>query len=107
MSTPETRLDPGDLQNEEVEPLPTTEDRLLSHLEHLRNLWERHTKTLGSNREEHDAIKAEIREAYRTILETEPFLEEPTTELLLQPETLEAARFELWFARHHLDKVIK
>lgn len=80
----------------------------MAHVAHIEGLWKRHADALQTGaREELAAIKQSLLEAYRTIIRSADFISEDTTELLIDKEALEAARFELWFARHHLDKVIK
>lgn len=97
-----------EVETGDPEPFPTTENDILAHLACIANLWTEHANTLKDKSEDqHVAIKTALIEAYRTTRRMAAFLEEDTTELILSKETLEAARFELWFARHHLDKVIK
>lgn len=97
-----------EVDTEDIDPFPATENDVLAHLTHIAALWTEHANTLKDRSDDqHIAAKAALIEAYRTTRRMAVFLEEDTTELILTKETLEAARFELWFARHHLDKVIK
>ncbi|HEX6416826.1 MAG TPA: hypothetical protein VFZ62_04860, partial [Candidatus Saccharimonadales bacterium] len=99
----------SEVDAKDIEPFPATENEVLEHLTHVAALWTEHADTLRDDPtgDQHTAVKMALLEAYNTIRTMAAFLAEDTTELILSKETLEAARFELWFARHHLYKVIK
>jgi len=98
-----------EVTTEDTEPFPATETEVLEHLAHIAALWTEHADTLRDDPagDQHAAVKMALLEAYNTVRNMAAFLKEDTTELILSKETLEAARFELWFAGHHLFKVIK
>lgn len=98
-----------ELTAEEPEPLPTTEETLREHLQHIEALWSEHAeaRSLTGSREHLEMLRTDLYDAYDRIDKIKGFLEDDTTELLVGADLLEAARFELWFSSQTLHKVLK